>query len=134
MKCVIEMFHLAHGKPCESDRKAANRERRSSEDYVNVACDLDEYLREHECSVKMITPSINAHELAVAPLRSQRGLLTFSSRRVNTGGLCLSLQRLQRAGAGRRSAGSHQGQQQFSFSLLFFPFKPQNIKLLASTQ
>lgn len=45
MKCIIEMFLLASAQkvPASQTEKAANGERSSTEDYVNVACDLDEH-------------------------------------------------------------------------------------------
>jgi len=48
------MFPLAsaHKAPTSQTEKAANGEWRSSEDYVNVACDLDKYLRESECGAR----------------------------------------------------------------------------------
>ncbi len=56
MKCIIEMFLLAsaHKTPASQTEKAANGDWSSSEDYVNVACDLDKNLREHECSVRWL--------------------------------------------------------------------------------
>lgn len=55
-KYIIEVFLLAsaHKMPASQTEKAANGECRSSEDYVNVACDLDKYLQEHECSERWL--------------------------------------------------------------------------------
>lgn len=55
MKDMTETFPLVstHTTPAsQTVKKPPTGERRSSEDYVNVACELDEYLREHECGAR----------------------------------------------------------------------------------